>query len=129
MNNKQYLEQSARTVSNDYDAIKGRLMDEDLIDLLHAGIGLATEAGEFLDAIKKHIFYGKKLDTVNLAEEGGDTLWYLALAFRKLKTTFDKEMQVNIDKLVARYPEKFTEYLAENRDLELERKILEGGNE
>lgn len=128
MNNKQYLEQSARTVSNDYEAIKGRLTDEDLIDLLHAGIGLATEAGEFLDAIKKHIFYGKKLDTVNLAEEGGDTLWYLALAFRKLKTTFDKEMQVNIDKLVARYPEKFTEYLAENRDLELERKILEGNN-
>ena len=126
MNNEQYLEQSARTVSNDYEAIKGRLVDEDLIDLLHAGIGLATEAGEFLDAIKKHIFYGKKLDTVNLAEEGGDTLWYLALAFRKLKTTFDKEMQVNIDKLVARYPEKFTEYLAENRDLELERKILEG---
>ena len=88
MNNEQYLEQSARTVSNDYEAIKGRLVDEDLIDLLHAGIGLATEAGEFLDAIKKHIFYGKKLDTVNLAEEGGDTLWYLALAFRKLKTTF-----------------------------------------
>lgn len=129
MNNEQYLEQSARTVSNDYEAIKGRLVDEDLIDLLHAGIGLATEAGEFLDAIKKHIFYGKKLDKVNLAEEGGDTLWYLALAFRKLKTTFDKEMQVNIDKLAARYPEKFTEYLAENRDLELEHKILEGGNE
>ena len=34
--------------------------------------------------------------------------------------------EVNIKKLQARYPEKFTSEKALNRDLETERKILEG---
>ncbi len=126
MNNEKYLKESGRTVSDNYEAIGGRMITQQNIDLLHAGIGLATEGGEFLDAMKKHIFYGKELDTVNLAEELGDILWYVALAMRALDTTFDEQMDINIKKLAARYPEKFDEFLAENRDLEVERNILEG---
>lgn len=37
-------------------------------------------------------------------------------------------MEKNINKLKARYPEKFTEELALNRDLQTERKVLEGEN-
>jgi NTP pyrophosphatase (non-canonical NTP hydrolase) len=95
------------------------------IRLLHAGIGLATESGEFLDALKKHIYYGKELDTVNLLEEAGDLCWYLALAIDALGGDFNKVLAVNIEKLAKRYPEKFTEHHALTRDLESERAILE----
>jgi NTP pyrophosphatase (non-canonical NTP hydrolase) len=44
--------------------------------LIHMGLGLAGEIGELLDAIKKHVVYGKPLDTVNLTEELGDDYWY-----------------------------------------------------
>jgi hypothetical protein len=40
-------------------------------DLLHGGMGVATEAGELLDVIKKHHAYGKEIDLVNLREEIG----------------------------------------------------------
>ena len=93
--------------------------------LLHAGIGIATESGEFLDALKKHVFYGKDLDRVNLKEELGDLLWYIAIAMDELGTDFNTEQLRNIAKLSARYPEKFTREAAEFRDLLKERQILE----
>ena len=93
--------------------------------LLHAGIGLATESGEFLDALKKHMFYGKELDTVNLAEEMGDLFWYCALIADELGVDFADVMATNIAKLKARYGDKFSEDKAEHRNLNKERQILE----
>jgi len=122
---KDYIKKALRTESYDWESIKGRLQDEDTIRLLHSAIGLSTEANEFLDMLKKHIFYGKELDLVNVKEEGGDVIWYLAIAMDVLKTTFEEVMSVNIEKLTARYPEKFTPEKAINRDLDKERKILE----
>lgn len=123
---EQYLEDSARTCAGDYDKIRERL-NNDTIDLLHAGLGMCTEVGEFVDVIKKHLFYGKEIDTVNLKEELGDKLWYIAVALRKLETTFNEVMKTNIDKLKLRYPEKFTEDKAVNRNIKIERELLEGG--
>ena len=108
------------------DAMIERISKPEVVRLLHAAIGLATESGEFLDMLKKYIFYGKPLDLVNAREEIGDTMWYTALAIDVLKTTMEDIMTVNIKKLKSRYPDKFTEYNAENRDLETERDILEG---
>lgn len=93
--------------------------------LLHAAIGLVTEAGEFADALKKHLFYSKPLDEVNLKEELGDILWYIAIAMDALGTDFPTEMTRVIKKLQVRYPEKFDEEKAEARDLFAERKALE----
>jgi len=75
--------------------------------------------------MKKHIFYGKSLDEVNLKEELGDKLWYTALALDELKSSFAEVFTLNITKLESRYPNKFTEYSALNRDLIKERKILD----
>lgn len=125
MDSRTYLKQSERTVSCVYTSIEHRLQGSFKFDLLHAAIGLATEAGEFQDALKKHIFYGKELDTVNLREELGDILWYVALALRTLDSDFETEMRINIEKLQARFPSKFTEEDAEVRDLVKEREILE----
>ena len=93
--------------------------------LLHACMGMQTETAEFTDALKKSIFYGKTLDVVNLKEELGDLLWYVSIAMDELGTNYDAEMQRVINKLKSRYPEKFTEEKAENRDLKTEREILE----
>lgn len=107
------------------DAMVNRI-DNQVLRILHASFGLCTEAGEFQDALKKHIFYGKKLDFVNLQEEIGDIMWYVALACNAMGVSLDKIMETNIAKLKARYPYKFTSEKAQNRDLDKERKILEG---
>src|SRR5574343_434345 len=96
-------------------------------DLLHAVLGIVTEAAELADVIKKRHAYGKRIDIVNLREEAGDVLWYLPLLCRALGTTMEDVAQLNIDKLRKRYPDKFTEAHALNRDLDAERAVLEGG--
>lgn len=128
MDSSKYMKDSKRTVSNDYENIEMRMKGDKMVDLLHSGMGLATESAEFLDALKKTIFYGKQLDEVNLAEELGDLLWYIALAMNALNTDFEKQMQINIDKLKLRYPAKFTNECAEARDIAAERGLLEEAN-
>lgn len=125
---KEYIQSALVTESTNFEAIKTRLADENLIRILHAAIGIATESGEFLDALKKHIFYGKPLDLVNLAEEVGDMFWYLAVAASALgHEDFNSIMETNIAKLRERYGDKFTEFDALNRNLAAEREILERG--
>ena len=94
-------------------------------DLLHGAIGLATEAGEMLDAIKRALFYGAELDRTNLIEELGDLEWYMAVIRDALGVDQDEVQRINIEKLRARYPEKFTQEHALERDLERERTVLE----
>lgn len=125
MNSREYINDAIVTESRDFLAMDDRLKDNGLKRLLHAGIGLTTESGEFLDALKKHIFYGKELDRVNLKEEIGDLFWYLAIACDELGVEFEPIMERNIEKLKARYGEKFSEDRANKRDLSLERNILE----
>jgi NTP pyrophosphatase (non-canonical NTP hydrolase) len=125
MNSKEYIQNAIRTESTEFTAMNERLTSDGTKRLLHAGIGLSTEAGEFLDTLKKHIFYGKELDRVNLKEEMGDLFWYLAIACDELGVEFEPLMETNIAKLKARYGEKFSEQKAEHRDLNHERMILE----
>ena len=167
----------------------------DLDRIRHAVSGLVTESAELLDAYKKHIYYGKELDLVNIKEEIGDLFWYLALACDVLdvdldiskitnkmnlaisrawvnslactasnpfgavylhaggvlagtkKAKFidelnyvgntaaeliaflgfnlDEILELNINKLKMRYPDKFDAQRAVNRDLDREREVLE----
>lgn len=125
MDSTTYIKDAIRTESKDFKAMKERLGDDGLIRLMHGAFGLSTEAGEFLDALKKHIFYGKELDRVNLAEEMGDLFWYMAIIADELGVDFESVMDKNIAKLRARYGEKFTEEAADKRDLLKERDILD----
>ena len=118
-----YVENVLRTESVDIEAIRERLTD-DVLRLFHATQGMCTETGEFMDVLKKHMFYGKPLDKVNLEEELGDMLWYIGLAIDALGLSMDSVMIKNIAKLRARYPEKFDEHNAKSRDLETERRAL-----
>ncbi len=98
--------------------------DEPLIRLFHSSIGIATEAGEMLEAIQK-VLNGKPLDVINMQEELGDSEWYQAIAYNALNADPSNVMNTNIEKLRIRYPDKFSKENAINRDLETERKILE----
>ena len=84
-------------------------------DLIHAALGLASEAGEFADAIKKSFAYEKELDVENLVEELGDLLWFVALACKALNVPMDAVAVGNVAKLYKRYPEKFTNEAAHER--------------
>lgn len=100
--------------------------------LIHVAMGLITEAGEFAERVFNHVFEGKALDRVGLAEELGDTNWYERIGADELKDLFPGEpalaaiIQQNVDKLKARFPDKFTEERAIERDLTNERRVLEG---
>lgn len=94
-------------------------------DLLHGAAGVCTEAGELMDIFKKHEFYGKEIDLVNVMEEVSDVLWYLALICRYGGFTLEECAEANIRKLKMRYPYTFDKERAINRDLDAERKELE----
>ncbi len=121
MEYKDYQNESKRTCPNLNDQLRQGLADE-----MHMVLGISTEAGELLDAYKKHFAYGKDLDKTNVGEEIADIMWYVSNLCRMLNIDMEEMLQRNIAKLKARYPEKFDEVKALNRDLERERQILEG---
>jgi hypothetical protein len=125
INSDNYVGHAVRTDSPLTPELLARLQDPVTIRLLHAAIGLATESGELLDMLKKHIFYGRPLDRVNALEELGDSQWYAALAIDVLQTTLNDVLTMNIEKLRLRYPEKFTETCAVERDVTAERVLLD----
>lgn len=96
------------------------------IAIVHGIIGKATEAGELLEALYASLFQGEPMDAVNVLEEVGDGFWYDALLARACGFTFEEAQSVNIAKLRKRYGEKFSEYDAQNRNLSVERAVLEG---
>lgn len=126
MDSKEYVNSVLITETKNYDPVKERLQDTGTIRLLHAMIGMCTESGEIQDQLKKHIFYGKQIDKTNLVEEIGDLLWYVGVMSSELGVDISEAMEKNIAKLRARYGDKFTEAAALNRNLDAERKILEG---
>lgn len=122
---EEFIKSSLVTEARDMSPVLARLQSKGTVRLLHAMIGLNTEQGEIQDMMKKHIFYGKEIDTVNFKEELGDLMWYIAIACDELGVSLEKIMQTNVDKLRARYGEKFTENAALTRNLDKEREILE----
>ena len=78
------------------------------IERLQNGLmGLNGEAGECIDILKKHLFQGHELDRGHIAKELGDVAWYLALSAEAIGYDLETIMQVNVDKLKARYPDGF----------------------
>lgn len=83
--------------------------------ILNACIGLSGEVGEFNDLIKKWVFHEKELDVEHAKKEMGDVLWYVAMMCEAFGWSMDEIMQMNVDKLKARYPEGFDVTRANNR--------------
>ena len=92
--------------------------------IVHGSIGMFGEAGELLEALVRQMETGK-LDLVNIAEETGDSDWYKAIIHDETGISEDTCRAKVIAKLKARYGDKFTSDAALNRDLAVERAILE----
>lgn len=125
MQSDKYLRECLKTEAIDFEAIHERLRNTRILRLLHASMGLCTEAGEFADQLKKYIFYRKDLDEINLIEELGDILWYMAISLDALRKSFSECMAANNRKLRQRYEkQKFAEAAANRRDLPAEIRAL-----
>lgn len=84
--------------------------------LCNAALGLAGEAGECVDIVKKHVFHGHDLDGNKLIEEMGDVLFYLAWMASELGVSLAYVAEMNVEKLKRRYPDGFSHEASVNRD-------------
>ena len=87
--------------------------------LLTACLGLAAEAGEFIEVPKKMFFQGKPLteaEVFHLKRELGDVMWYWINACRALNLDPNEVIAENVRKLENRYPGgSFDAYQSEHR--------------
>lgn len=98
------------------DAIVGEMTSRQA-HLLHMAVGVAGEAGELLDAIKKHTIYQKPLDLENVEEELGDLLFYMTGLMNELDiSNLDYITNKNTRKLTKRYSSgQYSNEQAQNR--------------
>jgi NTP pyrophosphatase (non-canonical NTP hydrolase) len=125
---KKYIEfvrQTTSPASSDFAALLARMTELEVNDnadvprLLTAALGMTAEAGEFTEVVKKIVMQGKPYNEENvfhMKRELGDICWYLAQACMALDTNFEEVLQMNYEKLSARYPEgTFDVFRSENR--------------
>ena len=110
--------------SKDHEAFVSRIQELEEQEfpterLLTAAVGMSAEAGEFTEIVKKIVFQGKPVNEENLfhmKRELSDICWYLANACIALDTTIDEVIEMNVEKLQARYPGgSFDVHHSENR--------------
>ena len=111
MTPNEYQKAAARTL---IDAPERPLTDGEIMIVWNA-IGLAGEAGEVVDNIKKAIFHQHGLNQTQLMKEIGDVMWYVAGLCTKLGFSLEDVMQQNIDKLIERYPNGYSSEASKNR--------------
>ena len=124
---KKYIEFVRETTSkesSDFPSLLSRLTELEVEDanvprLMTAAFGISAEAGELVEIIKKIFLQGKPYNEENIIhmkKEAGDILWYMSQLCIALDTTFEELMEINYQKLSARYPEgTFDIHRSENR--------------
>lgn len=121
---KQFVEAVTSKESNNYDYLHRRIeeMREQGVNpslLMTAGIGLASEGGEFNEIVKKMFFQGKPVNEENIfhmKRELGDIIWYWINGCRALGLDPNEVIAENVKKLESRYPGgHFDAFYSENR--------------
>jgi len=75
--------------------------------LMTAAVGMASEGGEALDIVKKHMFHNKAItdeQVDKLVSEAGDVIWYWINMCRALGVTPEEVIRRNVEKLEGRHP-------------------------
>jgi NTP pyrophosphatase (non-canonical NTP hydrolase) len=120
----EFVRQTTSPASSEYPKLVERLNElegqgADVSRLMTAAFGMSAEAGEFTEVVKKIFLQGKPYTEENvfhMKRELGDLCWYLAQACMALDITFEEVLEMNYEKLSARYPEgAFSVYKSENR--------------
>jgi len=96
--------------ANEYQRLALRTLNPGLSRadmLLNSVMGLCGESGEACDLVKKMRFQGHALDVDRFKKELGDVAWYLAEAAAAVDSSLEEILQMNLDKLRARYPDGF----------------------
>jgi NTP pyrophosphatase (non-canonical NTP hydrolase) len=83
--------------------------------IVNGVLGLCGEAGECADIVKKHIFQGHAFDINHMAKELGDVAWYLAVTAHIIGYDLESIFEMNINKLLERYPNGFDPARSLNR--------------
>ena len=119
MTGNEYQELAMRTNCKD---AKERLVNKvnsnmttNFSQVVNAALGLSGEVGELNDMIKKFAFHGTPMDELHFMKEIGDICWYIAQMCDACGYKLDNILDINIDKLKARYPEGFDTARANNR--------------
>lgn len=85
------------------------------LDFARDALGVAGEAGEVADIVKKVVGHGHALDADKVNKELGDVLWYVAVLAHRVGFTLEEVAKANVEKLRARYPEGFDPERSKNR--------------
>lgn len=94
--------------------------------VFHGLLGIITEAGELSEVVFDKVANNKPIDATNVQEEAiGDIGWYQAILADSLNLDTYQGLTNVINKLIVRYPDKFTEEAAKTRNLAAEREQLE----
>jgi len=106
-----YQEQAARTqIAEPGFDIPGHEMM-----LVWNALGLAGEAGEVAELVKKGVFHRHSIDRAKLEKELGDVLWYASALCTALGLDLGEIMQINIEKLKVRYPNGYSSIDSQQR--------------
>ena len=84
--------------------------------LLLGALGLAGEAGEVADSLKKMLFHGHPLDEQAVRDELGDVMWYVIFLCETLGFTLEDVLVGNVEKRRKRYPDGFSTERSLNRN-------------
>lgn len=96
--------------------------------MFHGLLGIITESGELAAALLKAVEDSTAtIDAVNVQEEMSDIAWYEAIIHDSTGLDWGQGLHNVIEKLKIRYPDKFSDWNADNRDLAAERAALEVG--
>lgn len=85
------------------------------IKILNCVIGANSEFGELSDIVKKWYFQGEELDKKKATLELGDCLWYICNLATALDISMENVLELNINKLLTRYPNGFSTEDSVNR--------------
>jgi NTP pyrophosphatase (non-canonical NTP hydrolase) len=81
--------------------------DQRSIDgLTYSVLALCGETGELANKLKKHLRAGTKPDSLVLADELGDVLWYVSAVARELGLDLETVANMNLEKLAERAAQK-----------------------
>jgi hypothetical protein len=120
----EFVRQTTSPASSEYSKLSERLTEldaqgADVSRLLTFALGASAEIGEAVEIIKKCMLQGKPFNEdakFKILRECSDCFWYFAQFCIAMDVSFEDIMQINYDKLSARYPEgTFSVYRSENR--------------
>ena len=95
--------------ANEYQKLASRTMNPLLTKHgweMHALHGMVGEIGE-IHSIYQKTFQGHECEDLHLKKEVGDLLWFIAEYCTAMRWDLDEIMELNIEKLKARFPEGF----------------------